>query len=269
MKKKFKLFFGVILFSLIACSVFANHACFIAKENGKVIKEQGDCDMRHSPFSTFKVSIALMGFDSKILIDADHPSVAYTSEVQKEYRPYFNPEKYPAMILHARKQTPLSWMKYSVIWYSQYITKKLGQERFQHYVNVFNYGNKDVSGDSRYHHGLINAWLGTSLEISPREQVNFVEKLRQQSLPIRKDAQRKTIQIMKLNSIFDDWQLYGKTGGPVEAGWFIGWVEKNGRVINFAQYIEQPSNSLLSGGRIAKEVAIDNLTALIIGKGNV
>lgn len=63
--------------------------------------------------------------------------------------------------------------------------------------------------------------------------------------------------------IFDDWQLYGKTGGPIDSGWFVGWVEKNGRSISFAQYIEQPSNSLLTGGRVAKEVAIDNLTTLI------
>lgn len=111
-------------------------------------------------------------------------------------------------------------------------------------------------------------WYFYCLQISPREQVHFIKRLRKKALLISEEAQRKTIQILKQNSILDDWQLYGKTGGPVDSGWFVGWMEKNGRSISFAQYIEQPFESLLTGGRVAKEVVIDNLTALVLGSFN-
>nr|AIA18554.1 Penicillin binding protein transpeptidase domain protein [uncultured bacterium] len=253
-----------IVFSCASWPLLANNNCFIAKENGRIIAEKGRCDQRHSPFSTFKIAIALMGYESKILVDTNHPRVAYDRHMQQLFKDYYHPKKYPVMLLAARDQTPFSWMRYSAIWYSQYVTMKLGKKQFQDYVTLLNYGNKDVSGDKTHRRGLLHAWLGTSLQISPKEQVNFIERLTRKKLPVSQSAQTNTMRIMTLQPIFDDWQLHGKTGGPVPSGWFVGWIEKNGRMISFAQYIEQPENSLLSGGRVAKEVAIDHLIALTL-----
>jgi beta-lactamase class D len=64
---------------LLLCSIMlsANLAfadsCFIAKENSKVLKTEGDCDKRYAPMSTFKIPLSLMGFDSGILVDEMHP----------------------------------------------------------------------------------------------------------------------------------------------------------------------------------------------------
>ena len=254
-------FYGLMFFSL---NVQAVENCFVAKEKGRVIKQSGDCDKRYSPFSTFKIPIALMGFDSGILVSPDAPVVAFTTEIEKEFSPYYNPIKYPSQRFSVRNQTPESWMKYSVVWYSQYITKKLGNEAFQGYVKRFNYGNKDVTGEPGKHNGLTGVWIGSSLKISPLEQVAFIENLVNAKLPISKQAQENTKKIMKLEPLFDEWQLYGKTGGSIKQGWFVGWVEKEERVIAFAQYIEQPETALISGGRMAKEVAKDNLTSLIL-----
>lgn len=44
----------------------------------------------------------------------------------------------------------------------------------------------------------------------------------------------------------------------------ISPIEKEGRKIMFVQYIEQPESSPISGGRIAKEIAKDNLISLTL-----
>lgn len=143
------------------------------------------------------------------------------------------------------------------------ITAQLGKEKFQNYVNLFDYGNKDVSGAPGKNDGLLNGWLGTSLKISPAEQVQFLEKLISNSLGVSIDAQEKTKEIMDRKEEWNGWKLYGKTGGGLKNdGWFVGWIEKKGQHIIFAYYLDldDPNIDLadidpnLSIGMIAKEL---------------
>ena len=251
---------SIVFFSL---SAHASDNCFIAKENGKIVKQEGKCDKRHSPFSTFKIPLALMGFDAGILHTPQKPLVEFTPEIKESNASWYRPQTYPMHLFAPRAQTPGTWMKYSVVWYSRYIVQKLGMEKFQHYVNQFEYGNRDLSGTPQ-DEGV--SWIRSSLQISPLEQIAFVEKLTKNNLPVSKQAQENTMKIMKLETIWDDWQLYGKTGGPIESGWFVGWIEKGSQLISFVQYIEQPKDALISGGRTAKEAAKDNLISLTLQK---
>jgi beta-lactamase class D len=261
----FKKIAATFIFTLFGLSVGVAGNCFIAIENGQVVKTIGECEERYSPFSTFKVPLAVMGFDAGILTSPDHPKVTFTEEINQKYITYHNPEKYPIMHYTKRDHTPQSWMTFSVVWYSRYITHALGKEKFQEYVENFNYGNKDVSGNPGKNDGLMHAWIEGSLKISPREQAQFIEKLANYELPVSKQAQENTINIIKLETIYDGWQLYGKTGGSMELGWFVGWIEKEDRRIAFAQYVEPPQGSLISGGLTAKEVAKGNCINVIFG----
>ena len=95
-----------------------------------------------------------------------------------------------------QEHTPATFMKYSVVWFSHQITERLGEKKFQEYVLKLNYGNKDVSGTRGEgglykNDGLINSWLGTSLQISPLEQVEFLEKLLANELAVSSQAQEK------------------------------------------------------------------------------
>ena len=263
---KLKYFIITILLIIFNLSqAYAQGNCFVAKEEGKIIKEIGDCRTRHSPCSTFKVTLALMGFDSGVLKTTDSPEVPFTSEIEKgDFASYYNPKKYPVMLFYPRNHTPESWMKYSVIWYSQYITKQLGMEKIREYVNKFNYGNMDLSGIKGNHDGLV--WIYSSLQISGLEQVDFIEKLVNKQLPVSKVAHENTINIIKLETIYDSWQLYGKTGGGMDNGWFIGFIDNGKRKIAFAQYVEQPKGTLLASGRVAKEVTKENLISVVLDK---
>ena len=259
-------FLNKIVMIMLTCSVV--HAqvtknCFIAKENGRIVKQIGDITQRYSPYSTFKIPIALMGFDFGFLQSASKPLIEFTDDTKEKMDDI---TKIPTLLFWGRAHTPATWMQFSVVWYSQEITKNIGFKRFNDYVQKFEYGNLDVSGNPGKSDGLSQAWLNSSLKISVAEQVNFIEKLVQRTLPVSRQAQEKTIELIKLEDVWDGWNLYGKTGGGVN-GWFIGWIEKGERRIIFAQYIEA-TNLPVGAGRLAKELAKDNLVSVILPSPN-
>lgn len=197
--------------------------------------QQGDCTRRTTPASTFKIAISLMGFDSGFLINAHSPSLPYRSG-------------YPDWGGASWRQStdPSRWIKYSVVWYSQQVTRSLGMARFANYTKAFDYGNANVAGDSR-HDGLTHAWIDSSLQISPLEQVAFLTKLVKCELPVSGHAFDMTNEITEVSRLPDGWDIHGKTGtgypqnpdgSDDEAhgwGWFVGWALRQGRTLVFAR----------------------------------
>ncbi len=153
--KKFILFLCSV--TLLANTAFASESCFIAKEGSVFIKSEGDCNKRYVPCSSFKIALALMGYDVGILKDEVHPQWPF----KPEYEAFLESWK--------DSQNPTTWMKNSCVWYSQVLSPKLGMKKFHDYVKKFNYGNQDVAGDKGQNNGLTHAWLSSSLEISPEE----------------------------------------------------------------------------------------------------
>src|SRR5690606_6997768 len=88
--------------------------------------------------------------------------------------------------------TPRTWMRDSVVWFSQRTTEEIGKDRFAAYVKAFGYGNQDVSGDKGKANGLTNAWLSSSLQISPDEQVAFITRMIEGDLPVKRTAVERT-----------------------------------------------------------------------------
>ncbi len=258
--KKYILCFILLWVSL---SAFAESQCFIATENNRALQKEGDCATRHAPCSTFKIAISLMGYNEGILIDATHPVYPF----KKGYVDYI-----PSW---TQDQNPTTWIKNSCVWYSQLITQQMGLPRFQEYVTQFHYGNEDVSGDKGKNNGLTQAWLSSSLAISPQEQVVFLQKMLEGKLPISEQSVQMTKQILFIENIADGWALYGKTGtGHVvnEAdpsdetkpiGWFVGWLEKGDRKIFFAQYSQEDKPSDDPESQKAKALAYAKLGQLI------
>jgi beta-lactamase class D len=195
--------------------------------NEKVLEIGSHLDERVTPFSTFKIALSLMGFDSGILVDESMPIWLF----QEGYDDFLESWKSP--------QTPRSWLKNCCVWYSRILASKLGLENFQVYLEAFNYGNQDVSG------GLTGAWLGSSLKISPREQVLFIEKIINETLPISTDAAQMTKSLLFREELSNGWKLFGQTGGgsidgpdgKSALGCFVGWIEKDNRFFLFAYNI--------------------------------
>jgi len=226
--------------------------CFLAKENNKIINQEGGCATRQSPCSSFKIALSLMGYDAGILTDETQPEWPF----QKGYVDYIEKWKQP--------HNPELWIKNSCVWYSQVLTQKLGMDKFKDYVTKFDYGNQDVSGDKGKNNGLTNSWLSSSLKISPEEQTIFMQKIINNELPISPKALQMTKSIIFVEDLPNGWKLYGKTGSAsIKMGWFVGWVQKDNRNIIFASYIEDNDKKDIYGGARAKELAKEKLLQLI------
>jgi beta-lactamase class D len=256
-----KSFLFLVFTAVFYNSAFANSNCFLLTENNKIIEKSGDCKTRHSPCSTFKIAISLMGYDVEFLKDENHPEFPF----EKEYVIYAESWKQP--------QTPKSWIKNSCVWYSQLITKKLGVENFRNYVEKFNYGNRDISGDEGKNNGLTEAWLGSSLKISPQEQLEFLQKLLDKKLPVKDEAIEMTKNILFIEDLPNGWKFYGKSGScdstinnqqnGWQNGWFVGWIEKDNRKIIAVNHINDKTEFNYSAGKKAREEVGEKMINLI------
>ncbi|MGV8935973.1 MAG: class D beta-lactamase [Allorhizobium sp.] len=215
---------------VIRCTVVAD------AQSGATILRQGSCDQRFYPQSTFKLALAMMGYDAGILVDARTPLWPYE-------------ERFKAPKRVRRDTDPSRWLADSVVWYSQQLTGKLGSDSFADYVQRFGYGNGDVSGTPRKNNGLTQAWLMSSLKISADEQVDFLRRFLNGGLPISDGARAMTLSVTPTFAAGDGWSVKGKTGAgwlrdsagksdpDRPLGWFVGWAEKGDRRVVFARLL--------------------------------
>lgn len=244
---------------VIECTVILD------QETGAAIVRAGTCDERFTPMSTFKVPLALMGYDAGVLKDQHNP--------RWDYHPEFDAPK------RARKAVdPMIWERESILWYSQELTRKLGQESFDNYVRKLGYGNGDTEGNPRKGDGLTQSWLSSSLLISADEQAAFMRRIAGRDLPVSRGAVERTAVIIPSFEAGDGWKVQGKTGsgslrrqnGKLDParpiGWFVGWAEKDGRKIAFARLrigIERPTEP---SGLALRAIFLKELPALMRGK---
>lgn len=238
----------------IICTIVADAA------SNEVILEKGDCASRVTPASTFKVPLAVMGYDSGYLEDANEPVLPFM-------------KGYPDWGGDAWRQptTPKRWMEFSVVWFSQRITEFLGYEQLRDYADAFGYGNADMTGDPDKNNGLERAWIASSLKISPREQIEFLKKLVNHELPVSAEAMDAAMAIIERRDIADDWGVQGKTGMayPRKAdgnfdynkpwGWYVGWARREERTVVFARLVQdekkqEPRTSLRARDSILQEL---------------
>ncbi|VXC36703.1 class D beta-lactamase [Massilia sp. 9I] len=226
-------------------------------DTGKTLVRDGQCEQRVSPASTFKVAISLMGYDSGILVDEQNPLLPFRAG-------------YVDWLPEWRTATdPAAWMKLSVVWYSQQLITRLGAERFQSYIDRFDYGNRDASGNPGKADGLSQAWLSSSLKISPDEQAVFLRKLVTRTLPVSRKAVDMTASIMRYPMLRNGWDLYAKTGtgsepGMQPHGWLVGWTTNGKRTVVFVRLVQDAKreNGARAGLRV-RDAFIKELPALL------
>ena len=261
-----RLVVGLALFLLpvLARSAEAAPVCTLVVNatSGAVLVEEGDCRSEVTPASTFKVALAVMGFDAGILQDAHHPVMAY-----REGDPDWGGAAWK------QDTDPERWIRYSVVWYSQRLTHILGEATLTRYAEAFGYGNADFSGDPGYDNGLDRAWIASSLKISPYQQAIFLRGLATGTLPASDEAMAKTRSLLEQNTI-DGWVLRGKTGAayPRRAdrsfdyahgwGWYVGWAERDDDALVFVTLTQTEQRGKQSPGIRTREALLKQWPAL-------
>lgn len=229
--------------------------------SGATLIHDGHCDERVTPASTFNLVVALMGYDGGFLGDQHTPRLPFK-------------QGYADYNASWRQATdPTTWFKNSVLWYAQQVMAALGMERAQRYVDSFNYGNRDLSGDAGKDNGLSWSWVSSSLKISPVEQVAFLRKVVLRELPLSARAYEMTSNIMAPVTLANGWTVQGKTGtaSPVLAdgsddttrhyGWYVGWASKGGRTVVFAHLVLDRKQEDAPGGSRARAAVLRALPA--------
>ncbi len=231
---------------------------------GRLLVQQGDCTSRVTPASTFKIALSLMGYDSAFLKDEHAPTLPYRDGyVDWGGAAWREPTD------------PTRWIKNSVVWFSQQITRALGEERLHRYAVDFGYGNADLSGDPGKNNGLDRSWIDSSLKISPLEEVTFLVKLVNRQLPVTQHAFDMTTRITDVAQLPTGWDVHGKTGTAYpryadgtydEArghGWFVGWATKSGHTVAFARLIQDETKQAGLAGIRARDAFLAELPGLV------
>lgn len=187
------------------------------KKNQYFVYDAKRASTRFIPASTFKIFNSLVALETGVVRDENE--VLKWDGVKREF-PEWNQD-----------QTMRTAIKYSAVWFYQEMARRVGQERMQRYINLVNYGNRDISG------GVDVFWLQGGLRISPKEQIDFLVKLYQNNLPFSK----RSIEIVKdilINEKTNDYVLRGKTGWESsfkpQVGWYVGYLERGGNAYFFA-----------------------------------
>jgi beta-lactamase class D len=199
---------------------------------------------RASPCSTFKIPSSLIGLETGVIADA---SFALEWDGVRRPREEWN-----------RDHDLRSAMKHSVVWYYQELARRVGPDRMRQWVSALHYGNEDISG------GVDRFWLGSSLRISPDEQVDFLARLHAGQLA----ASARSIAIVKDILVQEPpgpGIVYrGKTGSCQDPGatdphgWWVGSIEREGRQFLYAALVEGPGAS----GMVCRPMAEKALAAL-------
>jgi beta-lactamase class D len=178
------------------------------------------------PASTFKVPNSVIALETGVVSDPDKDIFKWDGVTR--FIPEWN-----------KDHTLRSAIAASAVPVYQEIARRIGEERMQKYLEVFDYGNHDIGG------GIDQFWLTGDLRVDPVQQVDFIDRLRRGALPVSKRAQDLTRDILPVTKV-GDAVIRFKTGlvgiddktetesVHASVGWLVGWVEKGERATVFA-----------------------------------
>ena len=227
--------------------------------SGASLVREGTCDERVTPASTFKIAISLMGFDSGVLRDDHAPYLPYRQSYASS-----NPS-------WRHGTDPAGWLRESIVWYSQQVTSRLGVEGVRGYAQAFDYGNHDLASVAGMDDAVAVSEVSPTLKISPLEQTVFLRKVVNRTLPLSAHAYDVTARLLKVKTLANGWEVYGKTGtasarraddsvDPSQnIGWFVGWAVKDGRTVVFARLLQHPVNTDSYAGARTRDALLSDL----------
>lgn len=159
---------------------------------------------RFCPASTFKIPHTLIILNENLIASKD--ATIEWDRIQREYEVW------------NRNQTLQTAIQTSCVWCYKQFSQKISKETYKDYLLKFDYGNKRVGQDKS------SFWLNNDLKISALEQIEFLKKLYNESLPISKDKLHlaKEMLIIEKNEQFI---LRAKSGWDGIVGWYVGYVE--------------------------------------------
>jgi len=164
------------------------------------------------PASTFKIPNSVIALETGVVGDPDKDVFKWDGTVR---------------IIEAwnRDHTLRSAIAASAVPVYQEIARRIGAERMQKYLDLFEYGNRNIGG------GIDQFWLTGDLRIDPVQQIDFVDRLRRGALAVSKRSQELVCDILPVTKVGNSViraksGLLGAEIGKPSLGWLVGWAEK-------------------------------------------
>src|SRR6267154_1270464 len=176
------------------------------------------------PASTFKIPNSLIALETGVVVDPDKDVFKWDGVVR-------------SIEAWNHDHTLRSAIAASAVPVYQEIARRIGVERMQKYVDLFEYGNRDIGG------GIDQFWLTGSLRIDPIQQIDFVDRLRRGALPVSKRSQELVRDILPVTKVGNATiraksGLVGAERGQPSLGWLVGWAETGSQQTVFAMNMD-------------------------------
>lgn len=174
---------------------------------------------RFIPASTFKIANSLIGLEVGAVKDVD------------EILPYGG--KPQPFKIWEKDMGLREAVKVSNVAIYQELARRIGLERMREWVRKLAYGNVQIGKV------VDQFWLRGPLQISAVEEAEFLDRLTSGKLPIKPEAVAAVKEITLIEKT-GSYELHGKTGWLFDEklGWWVGWVERDGKVYPFALNID-------------------------------
>lgn len=208
---------------------------------------------RSSPCSTFKIISSLIALENGI-IEPENSTRKWSGEI------FWNEDWNRDIDFYEAFRT-------SCVWYYRQVVDDIGKDLMQKELNRLQYGNCDISdwegqlNTNNSNRALNGFWIESSLMISPKEQVEVMERIFGKDSDYSEETQNELKQIMLMPEIDGtDISIYGKTGmgksnGIVVDSWFTGFAESKTGDIYFCVRLGRTDGMNVSSS-LAKEIAI-------------
>jgi beta-lactamase class D len=172
------------------------------------------------PASTFKIPNSLIALETGVVGDPDKDVFKWDGVTR-------------SIEAWNKDHTLRSAIAASAVPVYQEIARRIGPERMQKYVDLLDYGNRNIGG------GIDQFWLTGDLRIDPVQQIDFVDRLRRGVLPVSKRSQDLVREILPVTKVGDaviraKSGLLGAEIGKPSLGWLVGWAEKGSANTVFA-----------------------------------
>lgn len=234
---------------------------FIARdmETGMTyVLEGSEPDMRRGPWSTFKIPNLVIALET---------GAAESLDTELPWDPEVRPAQGFWFEAWEQDQTLRTAFIRSAAWAFQDLAVEIGTDTYQEILPAWSYGDAEVAD------GSDKFWLDHTLEISPREQINFLDHLLSRELGVS-ETSLAALDEVSLAGQRPDGELHGKTGaGPVDLsdqdgryeGWYVGYlVREDRKPVVFALHAEASSfNGIRTFRREMAEELLSDVTAQI------
>ena len=158
------------------------------------------------PASTFKIPNSVIALETGVVADPDKDIFKWDGVTR-------------SIEAWNKDHTLRSAIAVSAVPVYQEIARRIGQERMQKYLDLFDYGNRDIGG------GIDQFWLTGNLRIDPMQQIDFVDRLRRGVLPVSKRSQELARDILPVTKVGDATirAKSGLTGRGAGSRHWAGW----------------------------------------------